>query len=78
MRDVKLNSIESDSAFLNSFVAWSPCQLMMSGLMMDETMSIDAFVTLALIALPIYIFFRWVQQDSEKQDAPGKKSSPGR
>lgn len=46
--------------------------------MMDETMSIDAFVTLALIALPVYIFFRWVQQDSEKQDTPGKKSSPGR
>ncbi|CVI58260.1 conserved hypothetical protein [Agrobacterium salinitolerans str. Hayward 0363] len=24
---------------------------------MDEAMSIDAFVTLALIALPVYIFF---------------------
>ena len=45
---------------------------------MDETMSIDAFVTLALIALPIYIFFRWVQQDSEKQDTPKSKNSLGR
>ena len=45
---------------------------------MDETMSIDAFVTLALIALPVYIFFRWVQQDSEKQDTPKSKISMGR
>ena len=44
---------------------------------MDETM-IDAFVTLALIALPVYIFFRWVQQDSEKEDTPKSRSSPGR
>ncbi|MBB4280884.1 hypothetical protein J2855_000527 [Agrobacterium tumefaciens] len=41
-------------------------------------MSIDAFVTLALIALPVYIFFRWVQQDSEKQDTPESKNSMGR
>ena len=45
---------------------------------MDETMSIDAFVTLALIALPVYIFFRWVQQDSEKGNTPKSKNSMGR
>ncbi|MCZ7855562.1 hypothetical protein ACQZ46_04940 [Agrobacterium salinitolerans] len=45
---------------------------------MDEAMSIDAFVTLALIALPVYIFFRWVQQDSEKQDTPKSPKSMGR
>ncbi|ADY64175.1 MULTISPECIES: hypothetical protein [Rhizobium/Agrobacterium group] len=46
--------------------------------MMDETMSVDAFVTLALIALPVYIFFRWVQQDSEKDSTPKSKNSMGR
>ncbi|EKJ96480.1 hypothetical protein N5C66_03080 [Rhizobium pusense] len=45
---------------------------------MDETMSLDAFVTLALIALPVYIFFRWVQQDSEKPDISKNKNSMGR
>ena len=44
---------------------------------MDETM-VDAFVTLALIALPVYIFFRWVQQDSEKDNTPKNKNSMGR
>lgn len=33
-------------------------------------MSANSLVTLALIALPIYLFFRWVQYDSEKQDKP--------
>jgi hypothetical protein len=33
-------------------------------------MSANSIVTLALIALPIYFFFRWVQYDSEKQDKP--------
>lgn len=31
-------------------------------------MTANSIVTLALIALPIYFFFRWVQYDSEKQD----------
>lgn len=39
---------------------------------------IDAFVTLALIALPVYIFFRWAQQDSEKDNTPKSKNSIGR
>lgn len=30
----------------------------------------NSIVTLALIALPIYFFFRWVQYDSENQDKP--------
>jgi hypothetical protein len=33
-------------------------------------MFISSVVTLALIALPIYVFFRWVQYDSERQDRP--------
>ena len=45
---------------------------------MDEAMWIDAFITLALIALPVYIFFRWVQQDSEKGNTPESKNSMGR
>lgn len=28
----------------------------------------NSIITLALIALPIYFFFRWVQYDSERQD----------
>jgi hypothetical protein len=31
-------------------------------------MSVHTLATLALIALPIYFFFRWVQHDSENQD----------
>jgi hypothetical protein len=30
----------------------------------------NSIFTLALIALPIYFFFRWVQYDSENQDKP--------
>lgn len=30
----------------------------------------NSIVTLALIALPIYVFFRWVQYDSERQEKP--------
>ncbi len=40
---------------------------------MDEAMA-DAFVTLALIALPVYIFFRWVQRDSEKGNTPKSRN----
>lgn len=33
-------------------------------------MFIDAIVTLTLIIAPLYLFFRWVQADSERQDKP--------
>lgn len=40
-------------------------------------MSVNAIATLALIALPVYFFFRWVQYDSEKQDQPKSKRRSG-
>jgi hypothetical protein len=38
-------------------------------------MFIDAIVTLTLIIAPLYLFFRWVQADSERQDKPTSNGS---